>query len=65
MSSFTGYQTAINANKLQNNPNFEINSEDLPLIFKKGLYSKTLDPPQEEITQPRSVIVKCLYKNCS
>lgn len=64
MSTSTGWKTTEAVNKAQNSPDFEILIDDLPPIFKKGLYSKTLDPPNPEPTLPRTVTVKCLHKSC-
>ncbi|PVH70899.1 hypothetical protein DL98DRAFT_521383, partial [Cadophora sp. DSE1049] len=52
-------------NITQNHPNFELELiEEQPLIFKRKLYSKTLNPPKSEPEKPenyRTVTIKCLY----
>ena len=62
MSTTTGHKTAIALNRIQNQPDFEISSDELPTIFKNGLFSKTLEPPNPDPTEPRLVTVKYLYK---
>jgi len=57
------YTTTKRTNLVQNSPNFRL-PENLPPIFKKGLFTKTLDPIQPDPTQARTVTVKCTYKNC-
>ena len=61
--------TSIKLNIAQNYPDFELEPiEQQPLIFKKLLFSKTLDPPKENpelIENYRTVTIKCLYPNCS
>lgn len=57
------YTTSTRTNLLQNQENFTL-SENQPLIFKRGLFIKTLDPIQEDPTKPRTVTVACTYKNC-
>ncbi|XMA11016.1 hypothetical protein WAI453_003807 [Rhynchosporium graminicola] len=64
-SSITGYKTNIPLNREQNNTDFEIDINKLPIIFKKGLFSKTLEPSNKDPTQPRLITIKCLYKGCS
>ncbi len=60
--------TSIALNIAQNSPDFKLEAiEDSVIIFKKGLFSKTLDPPKadpENINNYRSVTIKCLYKGC-
>jgi hypothetical protein len=55
-------------NIAQNSPDFELEHiEGQPLIFKKMLFSKTLNPPKKEPEKPenyRTVTVKCLYPGC-
>ncbi|CZT08587.1 uncharacterized protein RCO7_08132 [Rhynchosporium graminicola] len=63
--STSGYKTNIALNRAQNEPDFEIDPDKLPIIFKKGLFSKTLEPPSKDPTAPRLVTVKCFYKGCS
>jgi hypothetical protein len=60
------YSTANTTNIAQNHPDFKL---PLPLdkksiIFKKEYFIKVLDEPQEDPLIPRTVTVKCTYKNC-
>jgi hypothetical protein len=48
----------------QNSPTFEINLNTQPIIFRRGILSKVLNPPQTDISKPRTVIVKCLAPSC-
>ena len=57
------YNTTIKTNRFQNQKDFELPLKQLA-IFIKGLFIKTLDPPQEDLAQPRTVIVACTYKGC-
>lgn len=57
------YTTTTRTNLLQNQENYTL-PENQPLIFKRGLFKKTLDPIQEDPTKPRTVTVTCTYKNC-
>ena len=57
------YITSNRTNQFQNQIDF-ILPEKQPLIFKKGLFIKTLDPPQEDPNNPRTVTISCTYKNC-
>jgi hypothetical protein len=61
--------TSIRLNRIQNHPDFELEPiEQQPIIFKKGLFSKTLDPPKDNpdlLENYRTITVKCLYLNCS
>ena len=42
--------TSIRLNRIQNHPDFELEPiEQQPIIFKKGLFSKTLDPPKDNL----------------
>jgi hypothetical protein len=50
--------------RLQNDSNFELDINSQPLIFKKKLLEKILDPPQEDHNIPRTTTVKCLFKYC-
>jgi hypothetical protein len=50
--------------RLQNDPNFELDINSQPIIFKKKLIEKILDLPQEDPIIPRTTTVKCLFKNC-
>jgi hypothetical protein len=60
--------TSIALNRAQNNSDFELEPiEEAPTIFKKGFYSKTLDPPKnnpEKVENFRIVTIKCLIRNC-
>ncbi|PVH67307.1 hypothetical protein DL98DRAFT_543220 [Cadophora sp. DSE1049] len=67
----TSQQQANNISKLniaQNHPDFKLEPiENQPLIFKKELFPKTLDPPNSNPEKPenyRTVTIKCLYPNC-
>ncbi|KAH6698255.1 hypothetical protein BKA61DRAFT_583415 [Leptodontidium sp. MPI-SDFR-AT-0119] len=55
-------------NIAQNSPEFQLEPlEDQAPIFKKKLFSKTLDPPKEEpekLENYRTVTIKCLYPSC-
>ena len=65
-------QENINAisklNIAQNSLNFELEPiENQPIIFKKKLFSKNLDPLKDEPEKPenyRTVTIKCLYPSC-
>ena len=61
-------KTSITLNIRQNQPDFKLDElEDSPIIFKEGLFSKTLDPSKEvpeKLENYRTVTIKCLYKNC-
>jgi hypothetical protein len=57
------YTTSTRTNILQNQIDFKL-PENQPIIFKRGYFIKTLDPPQEDSTNPRTVTVTCTYKNC-
>ena len=57
------YSTNTQTNITQNQEDFKL-SNNQPLIFKRGLFIKELDPIQQDPTQPRTVIVSCTYKNC-
>ena len=64
----SNFQT-IKLNFIQNYPDFELSPfQDLnSLIFKKQLFSKTLDPAKKKPEKPenyRTVTIKCLYPNC-
>ena len=59
------YTTDIRTNLAQNQPNFQLPAiENEPIIFKRGYFIKELDPIQENPNLPRTVIIKCTYKNC-
>ena len=59
------YTTDIRTNLAQNQPNFQLPPiEQEPIIFKRGYFIKELDPIQENPSLPRTIIVKCTYKNC-
>jgi hypothetical protein len=49
---------------LQNSFDFELDNSKLFIIFKKGLFEKILNPPQENKDIPKTVTVKCLQKGC-
>ena len=53
-------QKSIQLNRAQNAPDFILNLERDSTLFKKSLLSKTLEPPQINPDNPRTVIVKCL-----
>ena len=57
-------QKSIQLNRAQNTPDFILNLEGDSTLFKKSLLSKTLEPPQINLDNPRTVIVKCLQKGC-
>ena len=61
--------TSIRLNRIQNHSDFELEPiEQQPIIFKKELFSKTLDSPKDNLDlleNYRTIIVKCLYLNCS
>ncbi|XMA10488.1 hypothetical protein WAI453_003279 [Rhynchosporium graminicola] len=61
-SSIAGYKTNIPLNREQNDTDFEIDINKLLIIFKKGLFSKTLEPSNKDLTQPRLVTVKCFHR---
>ncbi|KAH6711867.1 hypothetical protein BKA61DRAFT_578295 [Leptodontidium sp. MPI-SDFR-AT-0119] len=56
------YSTTTRTNITQNQEDFKL-SDNQPLIFKRGLFIKELDPIQQDPTQPRTVTVSCTYKN--
>ena len=56
------YSTTQRTNLVQNSPDYKLPDNQAP-IFRKGLFIKTLDPIQPDPTQPRTVTVKCTYKN--
>ena len=56
------YFTTTRTNITQNQEDFKL-SNNQPLIFKRGLFIKELDPIQQDPTQPRIVIVSYTYKN--
>jgi hypothetical protein len=58
------YNTSTRTNIYQNREDFELSSLDQPNIFKKGYFIKTLDPPQNNPKEPRTVTVICTYKGC-
>ena len=57
------YTTSTRINLLQNQESYSL-PENQPLIFKRGLFTKELDPIQEDPTLPRTVTIKYAYKNC-
>ena len=58
----------IKLNIAQNHPDFKLEPiEKQALIFKKGLFSKTLNLIKENpelVENYRIVIIKCLYSSC-
>jgi hypothetical protein len=55
----------VKLNLAQNHPDFKLE----PIIqqatlFKFQLLKKTLNPIQEDLTQPRTYTIKCLVKGC-
>ena len=59
------YTTDIRTNLAQNQPDFQLPPiKQEPIIFKRGYFIKELDPIQENPNLPRTIIVKCTYKNC-
>jgi hypothetical protein len=52
------YSTNIHTNIQQNARDFILPSKQ-PTIFSKGLFTKTLDPPQENPRDYRTVTIKC------
>ena len=67
--SSQAYTTSLALNKLQNQDDFVLELlEEVPIIFRESLFSKTLDNPKdnpENINNYRSITIKCLYKNCT
>ncbi len=61
--------TSIRLNIAQNYPGYKLEPiEQQPIIFEKGLFSKTLDPPKDNLElleNYRTVIINCLYTNYS
>ncbi|PVH68724.1 hypothetical protein DL98DRAFT_522580 [Cadophora sp. DSE1049] len=60
-------KTSIFLNIIQNSSDFQLNDAKDSPIFKRGLFSKTLDPIKENpenIENYRSVTIKCLQPNC-
>jgi hypothetical protein len=60
-------KTSITLNITQNSSDFQLDELKDSSIFKKGLFSKTLDPIKENpenIENYRSVTIKCLQLNC-
>ena len=60
-------QQTLALNRLQNSPDFELSTKDQPMIFKKGLFIKILDPPLANPEDPRSfrtVTIKCTQPGC-
>jgi hypothetical protein len=64
MSSSTTSARTQSLNIVQNSPKFELDLETQLIIFKKGLFSKTLDPIKEDPKEQRTCTVKCLHKAC-
>jgi hypothetical protein len=57
------YTTSERTNILQNQEDY-ILPLNQPIIFNRKLFTKTLDPIQEDPTKPRTVTIKYTYKNC-
>ena len=61
-------KSSVVLNIKQNRDDFELEPLDLQApIFKYSYLLKTLNPPNsnpEELSNYRTVTVKCLYKNC-
>jgi hypothetical protein len=60
-------KTSVALNIAQNLPDFQLDEESSPIIFKKGLFSKILNPLKEnpeDINNYRTVTIKCLRPNC-
>jgi len=61
--------TSIRLNRIQNHPDFKLEPiEQQLIIFKKGLFSKTLDSPKDNLDiseNYRTVTIKYLYYNYS
>jgi hypothetical protein len=61
-------KTSIALNIAQNSPDFQLEDlENSPIIFKKGLFSKTLNPTKEnpeDINNYRTVTIRCLRSGC-
>ncbi|PVH68542.1 hypothetical protein DL98DRAFT_578774 [Cadophora sp. DSE1049] len=58
------YSTTTRTNIIQNQEDFKLSNNE-PLIFKRGLFIKELDPIQQDPTKPRIVTISCTYKNCN
>jgi hypothetical protein len=52
----------MSSKNLYNTPNFQLNLESQPYIFKAGLFTKELDPIKENLE--RTVTVKCTQPYC-
>jgi hypothetical protein len=52
------YSTTIRTNIQQNAQDFVLPTKQ-PAIFSKGLFTKTLDPPQENPRDYRTVTITC------
>jgi len=48
----------------QNSPDYTLNLEEQPTLFKRGLLKKELNPPQEDQSKPRTVTITCLVTGC-
>jgi hypothetical protein len=56
--------TKAQYNRLQNHPDFELESiENLVPLFKNQLLKKTLNPIQEDLNNPRTYTIKNLIKD--
>ncbi|KAH6695989.1 hypothetical protein BKA61DRAFT_583242 [Leptodontidium sp. MPI-SDFR-AT-0119] len=62
-------KTSVALNIAQNSPEFKLEElENSPIIYKKKLFSKTLNPPKENpenIENYRTVTIKCLRPGCN
>ena len=52
------YSTTIRTNIQQNAQDFVLPTKQ-PAIFSKGLFTKTLDPPQENPRDYRTITITC------
>jgi hypothetical protein len=48
----------------QNQDNYTLNLDLQPEIFKKGFFTKVLDPPKENKEDFRTCTIRCTYKHC-
>ena len=54
----------IQQNIQQNQDNYTLNLDLQPKIFKKGFFTKVLDPPKENKEDFRTCTIHCTYKHC-
>ncbi|RKF60853.1 hypothetical protein OnM2_047016 [Erysiphe neolycopersici] len=59
------YSTSNRLIQNQNDISFELDINKEAPIFKKKLFEKVLNPPQENKNVPRTCTIKCLAKGCS